>query len=77
VTATVLTEMMKYSLADYYKEKLLERYFIFMRVSAEKIMVWQKNEISKPLTKLPIEYHGLALQIFKSKLNILRKKLFP
>jgi hypothetical protein len=60
--------MMKYSLADYYKEKLLEKYFFFMRVSVEKIMVWQKNEISEPLTKLPKEYHGMALQIFKSKL---------
>jgi hypothetical protein len=63
----VLTELLKYDLKDYLSEKLVERYSFFRRVSVENIMKWQSKELSEPLTRVPKELEGVALQLFRSK----------
>jgi hypothetical protein len=67
VSAAVLNELAKFDLKDYLQDRLTEKYSFFRRVSIENIMKWQSKEITEPLTKLPRELQGVALQLFRSK----------
>jgi myosin-7 len=69
VSSTVLTELLKYDLKNYYDENLAERYSFFRRVSTENIMRWTNKEISTPLLKLELELKAVAVQLFRNLMS--------
>jgi hypothetical protein len=67
IPSTILENVVRYDLSSYYKENLQEKRSFCSKLPIERIMVWQAEEITEPLTKVTVkELWPVSIQIFRS-----------
>jgi myosin-7 len=66
IPQSLLQEASRYSLAEYYGNKLADRRRFFKKLTHDQIMKWSPDLISKPLIRLPDMLYDNAIQLFKN-----------
>jgi hypothetical protein len=69
VHLSVFEEAGKYTLNEFYTERLADRRSFFTKLTQEQIMKWGNSLISKPLLKISSELHDIACQLFKNLMS--------
>lgn len=64
--ASILNELLRYELPTYLETVVIPQKRCFANLSTETIMSWQKNLITAPITRIPIQHQTLCLNLFKS-----------
>ena len=67
--ADLLNDIIKVNMNDVLAPLLVERTSFFRKLSVDKIMQWQKGELSEPLLKMPDKERPVALQMFRNLLS--------
>ena len=67
--ADLLNDIIKVNMNDILAPLLVERTSFFRKLSVDKIMQWQKSELTEPLLKMPDTERPVALQMFRNLLS--------